>query len=156
MSDAPTPTDARPVALLKKAALVLVALCFVTALASGYRAYFQVYSLELRVDEPVLRPGSVVSTDVSASGRTTVGVRVELVQGARAETLAVHQLPGNVWASFDPRPRKGSHAVTLTPEALARFAEGPATLRATATGRPQWTRLPPPTVREAAVEIRRP
>jgi hypothetical protein len=155
MFDALHPGDARPVALLKKATLVLLALGLVTALASGYRAYFQVYSLELRVDGPVLRGGSVIRTDAVASGRTTVSVRVELIQGARSETLAVHLVPGNDWASFDPRPRRASQTVALTPELLARFGAGAATLRATATGRPQWTRLPPPLVREAAVEIRR-
>jgi hypothetical protein len=45
--------------------------------------------------------------------------------------------------------------VVLAPEQLARFLSGPATVRATATGRRQWLRLPPPTVREAAVDIRR-
>jgi hypothetical protein len=153
--DALPDRDARPVALLKKAALVLLAVALGTAVASGYRAYFQVYGLELQVDEPILRGGSVVRTGVSASGRTTVSVRVELIQGARSETLAVHVVRGNDWASFDPRPQRAAHASTLTPEILARFGEGPATLRATATGRPQWTRLPPPTVREAAVELRR-
>jgi hypothetical protein len=69
--------------------------------------------------------------------------------------LAVQQVRGNDWASFDPRPRRASQRVLLTPEQLARFPDGPATVRATATGRPQWLRLPPPTVREAAVEIRR-
>jgi hypothetical protein len=153
--DALPERDARPVALLKKAALVLLVVCLFVALASGYRAYFQVYGLELHLAEPTLRGGSVVRTDVVASGRTTVGVRVELIQGARSETLAVHLVRGNDWASFDPRPRRASHASTLTPEILSRFHDGPATLRATATGRPQWTRLPPPTVREADVEIRR-
>jgi hypothetical protein len=147
--------DARGVALFKKATLIFLALCIVVALASGYRAYFQVYSLELRLDEPALRGGSVVRTEVVGSGRTHVTVRLELIQDARAETLAVEHVPGNDWASFDPRPRRAAQTLTLTPELLARFRPGPATLRATATGRPQWTRLPPPLVREAAVEIRR-
>ncbi len=154
MFDALSDRDARPVAFLKKAALVLVALCAVTALASGYRAYIQVYSLELRVAEPVLRGGSVISTEVVGSGRTTVDVRLELIQGDRSATLAVQQARGNDWAAFDPRPRKASQTLALTPELLARFGAGAATLRATATGRPQWMRLPPPLVREAAVEIR--
>lgn len=147
--------DARPVALLKKAALVLLAPCLVTAVASGYRAYYQVYSLELHVTEPGLRGGSVVHTELVGSVWTTLRVRLELVQGDRSETLAVQHVPGNEWASFDPRPQRVSQTVALAPELLARFRAGAATLRATATGRPQWTRLPPPTVREAAVEIRR-
>jgi hypothetical protein len=155
MFDAPISRDARPVALLKKAALAFVVLCLVAAVASGYRAYVQVYSLELHVDEPVLRGGSVVRAGVVASGRTTVDVRVELIRGARSETILLHRLPGNNWAAFDPRPRRAAPSVALPPELLARFGEGAALLRATATGRPQWLRLPPPLVREAVVEIRR-
>ena len=147
--------EARPIVLLKKAALVLLALCFVTALASGYRAYYQVRSLELRLDGPTIREGSVIQVDVSGSGRTTIDVRVELIQGARSETLAVHRVRGNEWAAIDPRPQDASHGITVTRELLARFQNGAATVRATATGRPQWLRLPPPTVREVAVEIQR-
>ncbi|HEX6184024.1 MAG TPA: hypothetical protein VFZ44_09115 [Pyrinomonadaceae bacterium] len=147
--------EARPITLLKRAVLVLLALCLVTALSSGYRAYYQVRSLELRPDGPTLREGSVIRVDVSGSGRTTINVRVELIQGARSEILAVHQMRGNEWAAIDPRPRDSSHDVSVTWEQLSRFQNGAATVRATATGRPQWMRLPPPTVREVAVEIRR-
>lgn len=145
--------DARPIAAMKKVLLALLALCLVTALASGYRAYFQVLSLELHLTDAVLRGGSVVRTAVVTSGRTHVDVRLELIQGDLSETLAVRRVPGNAWASFDPRPQRASHEVVLTPELLARFRTGAARLRATATGRPQWMRLPPPTVRETAVDI---
>lgn len=147
--------DARPISLLKKAVWPVLALCLVTALASGYRAYYQVLGLELQLTETTLGDGSAFQVALVGSGRTTVEVRVELIQGAHSETLAVQQVRGNDWASFDPRPRRASQRVLLTPEQLARFQNGPATVRATATGRPQWLRLPPPTVREAAVEIRR-
>ena len=149
-----SPRDARPLALLKRVVLAALALCLVTAAVSGYRAYYQVRSLELRLDEPVLRGGSVIQTEVVGSGRTTIDVRLELIQGGRSETLALQRVRGNDWAAFDPRPTNGAQSVVLTPEHLAHFRNGAATLRATATGRPQWTRLPPPTVREAAVEIR--
>jgi hypothetical protein len=145
--------DARPIALLKKAILILLALCVVTALVSGYRAYYQVRSLELQLTEPILRNGSVVQIAVVGSGRTTIDVRLELIQGAHSETLAVQHLPGNAWASFDPRSTRGSYRVMLTPALLARFHNGPAKVQAIATGRPQWTRLPPPEVREVTVEI---
>lgn len=147
--------QARPIALLKKAILTLLALCFVTALVSGYRAYYQVRSLELELAGPVLRNGSVIQIAVAGSGRTTIDVQLELIQGAQSETLMVLRVPGNEWASFDPRPRRASQKVVLTPELLARFADGEAKVRATATGRRQWTRLPPPTVRESEVEIQR-
>ena len=145
--------DARPIALMKKAILVLLALCLVTALASGYRAYFQVLSLELHLSARILRDGSVVQTTVASSGRTPVAVRVELIQGTHSETLAVQHVPDNSWAAFDPRPQRATQRVVLTPELLTRFRTGPAQVRATATGRPQWTRLPPPSVRESAVEM---
>ena len=134
---------------------VCLALCAATALASGYRAYYQVRSLELRLREDTLRAGSAVEVAAEGSGRTTVDMRVELIQGAHSETLSTLRISGNGWASFDPRPRPGSLRVVLTPEQLATFHDGAATVRATATGRPQFMRLPPPTVREAAVELRR-
>lgn len=48
---------------------------------------------------------------------------------------------------------RGSQIVSVTPEMLARFATGPATLRAAATGRAQWLRTPPPKMREIPVVI---
>jgi hypothetical protein len=155
MFDSLAARESRPLAVLKRAALVLLALCAVTAVASGYRAYYQVRSLELRLSEPALREGSVIRAEVSGSGRTTIDVRLELMQGGHCETLAVWRVPGNEWAAFDPRPTEASHGVVLTPEHLARFQSGAAKVRATATGRPQWMRLPPPTVRETEVEILR-
>lgn len=147
--------ESRPVAVLKRAALAVLALCVVTAVASGYRAYYQVRSLELRLSGPALREGSVIGFVVSGSGRTTIDVRVELIQGEHSETLAERRLRGNEWAAFDPRPTEAAYTVTLTPGQLARFRSGAAKVRATATGRPQWMRLPPPTVRETEVEIPR-
>jgi hypothetical protein len=155
MFDSLPSQNARPIALMRRAVLILLALCFVTALSSGYRAYYQVRGVELQLAEPTLRDGSVIHVAVAGSGRTTIDVRVELIQGGRSETLAVQHVRGNDWASFDPRPREASQSVVLTSEQLARFLPGPATVRATATGRPQWLRLPPPTVREAAVDIQR-
>ena len=155
MFESLSPRDARHSALIKKAALIPLALFLVTGAVSAYRAYYQVRSLELLLNEPTLRNGSVIQFEVAGSGRTTIDVRLELIQGAHSETLAVRRVRGNEWAFFDPRPTKGSQTVVLTPELLSRFADGAATVRATATGRPQWTRLPPPTVRQSEVEIRR-
>lgn len=155
MFDSLSLQDARPVAVMKKVLPIPLALFLVSAAASGYRAYYQVRGLELRLTENVLRDGSVIQVSVTGSGRTTIDVRLELVQGGHSEILAVQRVPGNDWPVFDPRPTRASRRVALTPELLSRFAAGPASVRATATGRPQWTRLPPPTVRESAVEIRR-
>lgn len=155
MFDSLSLPDARPVAVMKRVLAIPLALFVVTAAISGHRAYYQVRSLEVELTEAVLREGSVIGVEVTGSGRTTIDVRLELIQGAHSETLAVQRVRGNDWPVFDPRPTSGSQSVALTPELLSRFADGPASLRATATGRPQWTRLPPPTVRESAVEIRR-
>lgn len=155
MFDSLSARESRPLAVLRRAVLALLALCFVTAVASGYRAYYQVRSLELRLDEPTLREGSVIRVEVSGSGRTMIDVRLELIQGEHSETLAERRLPGNDWAAFDPRPDDAAYNVALTPEHLARFRGGAAKVRVTATGRHQWMRLPPPTVRETEVEILR-
>lgn len=155
MFDSLSIQDARPIALLKKSALIMLALFLTTGIVSGYRAYYQVRSLELQMTEPVLSNGSVIQIAVVGSGRTTIDVQLELIQGTHSETLARQHVPGNEWAFFDPRPTRASQRVVVTPEHLARFTTGVATVRTTATGRPQWTRLPPPTVRELAVEIKR-
>ena len=80
-------------------------------------------------------------------------VRLELIQGLHSEVLGSVR----VWKSgdgfYDPRPRKGSLAVALTSEQLGRFRSGPALVRATARGRSQWLRVPPPEVREFVVEL---
>ena len=147
--------EARPLVHLRRAIVVLLAVCFVTATWSGYRAYYQVSSLELHVSSSILGADAVIETTVVTSGRTDVDVSIELVQGRRAETLAMQHVPGNDWASIDPRSPRATHRVVVTGDTLARFGPGSAVVRATATGRPQWLRLPPPTVREVVVELDR-
>jgi hypothetical protein len=75
MFDSTTSSESRLLIFLRRATLTFLGLCFVTAAASGHRAYFQVRSLELHVAEPILRAGSVVETGVVCSGRTFVDVR---------------------------------------------------------------------------------
>jgi hypothetical protein len=155
MFDSLSIPDARPVALMKRVLPIPLALFVITAAISGHRAYYQVRSLELGLNDAVLREGSVIAVGVTGSGRTTVDVKLELIQGTHSETLTALRVRGNEWPVFDPRPTHGARSLALTPDILSRFADGAATLRATAVGRPQWTRLPPPTVSEAAVVIRR-
>ena len=145
--------NSRSAAVAKSAILVLLAVFLIIAMVSGYRAYFQVRSLDLRTSEPILRSGSTIRTTVVSYGRTFVAVRLELIQGTHSEVLAVQHVPKNEWALFDPRTQRATQTVVLTPELLARFQAGPAQLRATARGRPQWMRVPPPILRELAVEI---
>jgi hypothetical protein len=101
-----------------------------------------------------LSAGSIVQTSLVSSGRTTVDVEVDLVQGAYSERLIELQVRGNELGFFDPRTRRGSESATVTAQTLLHFQPGRARLRAVATGRHQWFRLPPPTVRELDVEIR--
>lgn len=153
MFDELTVHDARPILWLKRLFVFVIVALLVIGAVSSHRAYFQVRSLELNAPH-TLAAGSVVNTSVVGSGRTQVDVEVDLIQGTHSERLQHLHLTGNNLAFFDPRTQHGSDSVTLTSEILSRFQPGPAHLRAVATGREQWTRLPPPTVREVEVEIK--
>jgi hypothetical protein len=144
--------DSRPMAFLRKAVLIFLGLFLIIGIVSSHRAYFQVRSLELHAEQ-ILHGGSTIQTKVVSSGRTYVDVQLELRQGSHSETLAMQRVPDNEYAFFDPRTQRASQTVTLTPEILARFEAGRAQLRATAHGHSQWTRVPPPVVREIDVEI---
>jgi hypothetical protein len=141
--------DPPSIAFVRKALILLVVVHIPLALWSGYRAIVQVQRLALYHD------GSTAHVDVVSSGRGPVDVRLEMIQGARVETLGVHRVPSSGNPAYDPRFQRASMAVGLTPALLARFEPGTALLRATATGRPQWLRTPPPEVREVPVELPR-
>lgn len=153
MFDQLTIPDARPILWLKRLfAFVIVALLVIGAMSS-HRAYFQVRSLELSAPR-VLSAGTAVNASVVGSGRNQIDVDVDLLQGTHSERLLHLHLSGNYLAFFDPRPRYGSDSVALTSEMLSKFQPGVARLRAVGIGRPQWGRLPPPTLRELDVEIK--
>ena len=124
----------------------------VIALISGHRAIWQVQKLELHVPEGTLRPGSVVAVETRSSGRVHVRVILELVQGARSETLAVQRIEGSR-PTFDPRWRRGEISHILTSDNLQAFQSGAAMVRVTAHGASQWLRTPPPEVRERRVSL---
>ncbi len=149
----PLRREARPLVFLKRGVQILLALYLVSGLESSYRAYYQVHSLDIRSTDQMLRAGSSVETKVVSYGRTPVDVKVELIQGQASETLAVQFVSSNYFAALDPRWRQATQTIVITPGMLARFQAGPAMLRATAIGRHQWMRLPPPVVCEATVEI---
>ena len=153
MFDELTIQDARPILWLKRLFVFVIVSLLVIGAVSSHRAYFQVRSLELHAPR-TLSVGSIVNTSVVGSGRTQVDVDVDLVQGTHSARLFHLHLSGNELAFFDPRPKYGSESVVLTSEALSKFQPGTARLRAVGTGRPQWGRLPPPTVREMDVEIK--
>ena len=145
--------DARPIVWMKRVFVAVIVALLVIGAVSAHRAYFQVRRLELNAPS-VLSAGAAVNASVVGSGRNKVDVDVELVQGTHAERLLHLRVSGNELAFFDPRPRYGSGSVVVTSEMLSGFQPGVARLRAVGTGRPQWGRTPPPTVREIEVEIK--
>ena len=130
-----------------------LAIVVVLAGLSGYRAWVQVKDLHLDASASVLLEGVTLRTSVVTSGRTLVDVRLEMIQGQHAETLGMFQVGKNGDAALDPRSQRADFTLVLTPPLLGRFMAGSAVLRATARGRPQWLREPPPTIREVAVTI---
>ena len=145
--------DPPSIALVRKLLIAFVVVHIPLALWSGYRAIVQVQRLELHVPGRTLRDGSTVRVDVVSSGRASVDVRLEMIQGTHAETLGTHRVPGSGNPAYDPRFHRAQLLVVLTPERIARFEPGAALLRATAIGRSQWLRTPPPTVREASIDL---
>ena len=132
--------------------LAFLAVHVTLAAISGFRAIVQVYRVELRAPR-TLAARSVVGASITTSGRTRASLELELVQGPLVRALGVRRIPRNWDGVYDPLPRRGALAVTLGPESLAGFRPGPAVLRATGRGGPQWFRTPPPVVREVPVEI---
>jgi hypothetical protein len=123
-------------------------------LFSSYRAWVQVRSLDLFVPRKELQIGDTIRVRTVSWARTWVDVDLLLVQGAHADTLATHEIPKNHNASIDPRWRRDSIDLVVTEPLLKGYERGPATIRVSATGGPQWLRTPPPLLREAAVQLR--
>ena len=139
-------------ALLNRLFLFIIGAFLLIGALSTYRAWYQVKSLGLHAD-PILRAGSVIKTNVVSYARTPLDVRVELVQDSHSEVIGTYQIGANAWPFFDPRTRRVAQRTFITQGVLRQFHKGSAQIRATATGRPQWTRVPPPLVREFEVEI---
>ena len=143
------------VVVLRRICTPLLAVYLVIGMIAAYRAWYQVRSLNLSTSNLILRAGTNIESDVVSYARTPVDVRIELIQGTHIETISFQHVTDNEWAFFDPRNQRASQTTILSADLLARFAPGQAQLRATAIGRPQWMRLPPPVVRELTVEIPR-
>lgn len=143
----------RWVTLMKRVCVPLLTLYLIIGAISAYRAWYQVRRLNLSVASPVLRSGTAVDYSVVSYARTTLDVRVELIQGAHTETIGTIFLRGNEWGFFDPRNKSAAKTTFVPAEILNRFDEGAAVVRATAIGREQWTRLPPPVIREVPITI---
>ena len=152
MFDTLTIKDARPIAWLKRVMVATIVALLVIGAVSSHRAYFQVRSLDVKAPQ-LLTAGSVVEVATVCSGRNRVDVAAELIQGEHSQALLNFQVPGNNLSFFDPRPQHALQTAVLNHETLTRFQPGPAVLRVVATGRPQWGRRPPPTIRELNVTI---
>jgi len=145
--------ESRASRLGKRTVLWFILLQLPIGALSSYRAWVQIKDLTLSTTSSTLASGVVVRSELVSWARTESDARIELVQGDRVEMLGEVYVSRNHEPVFDPRPRHGSVVVTLTPEMLAGFDAGAATLRASAVGRPQWLRVPPPTIREQPVTI---
>jgi hypothetical protein len=119
------------------------------------RRIWQVMRLDLSVSSTVLTPGVTVSTDVITTGEVPNPIRLELVQGTHAELLMERRGGLPTVRSYDPRLFRYTPSVVITPELLARFSPGPATLRLTGVGMQKLLRTPPNRVREVQVTVRR-
>jgi hypothetical protein len=154
MFDEVTIKDSRGVALAKRVCLIVLSVYLVIGMIALYRALVQVHSLKINSAE-TLRDDSAITATVLSYARTPVDLRIELIQQAHSETLAVKQVEKNEWALLDPRIREATQTVVLDGNVLDRFADGKAVLRATVTGRLQLGHWPAPVVREQVVEIQR-
>jgi hypothetical protein len=155
MFDGLTTKDARSMVLIKGVLKVMVGAYLIIGLVAGYRAWFQIKSLELRSTGAVLRQGSTIENIVVSYARVPMQVRLELIQGTHSETFALQHVPKNSWAFLDPRTREASQSVVIAADVLDRFAPGEARVRATATGRLQLGHLPAPLTRDVVVKIGR-
>lgn len=138
---------------VRRLCIVLFAMYAVPGLFASYRAWVQVRSLELILPATTLRSGDTIRVHAVSWARTTVTVRLLLVQAGRVETLAVRRIPSNVNASIDARWRRDSIVVPLTAATLAGFTRGTAAVHASAVGQSQWLRTPPPLFRQTTVQL---
>jgi hypothetical protein len=142
--------------VVQRVAIIVALLYAAVGAWSVYRALVQVRKLDVRLVSENVRPGIPAAVEVVTSGVTIVDVKLELVQGANAQTLATLRIVPAHQPFFNPRIREGSMIPSFTPEFLAHFKAGPAVVRATATGRRKWLLTPAPVVRDVPVVIAAP
>jgi hypothetical protein len=135
-------------ALIALACLYSVAFCW-----NIYRRIWQVQRIEAIATSNVLVPGTTVGYDVLTGGEVPNLIRLELIQGARHETLLQERARVNFMNTFNPRLIRSKQSVTISPDLLSRFSAGPATLRVTAFGLQKLLRTPAPRIRELAVTL---
>ncbi len=118
-----------------------------------YRRIWQVLRADLAVSSDVLTPGATISIDVVTSGETRNRIVLELIQGARSETLLEFRGELNRMNYYDGSTHRYTPAVTLTSGVLAGFKPGPAVVRLTGHGGMKLLRTPPSVVREQRVTV---
>ena len=120
---------------------------------SGFRAWVQVYSLDLWSSSKDAAPGTRIVAKVATSGRIGIAVNLTARQGSNSLLLGSKTIPSNRQAIYDPRSRRDSLVVILDDRLLRELGPGSISIVATATGRPQFTRLPPPVVKHLTMDI---
>lgn len=117
------------------------------------RRLWQIQHIELIAPSLMLAPGSTVGFDVIASGEVHNIIRLELIQGNRSAILAEQRAGVNSVNTLDPRRFRYQPTITITPELLAHFRAGNATLRVTGFGGRKLLRTPKARVRELQVQL---
>jgi hypothetical protein len=153
MFEGSAPQESKFERFLRWAILSIMIPFLISGGIAGHRAYFQLRQLEIYLDSTNLHPGALVRAEALSSGRVPVTVSLQIVQGRQYRLLDSRIVPASRQSFFDPRTVPGALSVVVTPEMLAPFTPGPALLRATLRGRPQWMREPPPLLREINVRI---
>lgn len=90
MFETRTTPETRWLVKLKRACVVLVVVYLAIGMIALYRAVTQIHNLEIQSDD-VVRSGSAVSATVVSYARTPIDVRIELVQDAHSEIVAVQR-----------------------------------------------------------------
>jgi len=122
---------------------------------SGFRAWVQVYDVELHASTNRATPGTRIVANVETSGRIGIDITMVANQGGRTVTLGSMRIPSNEQAIYDPRPRHDSLVVSLDADMLQQISAGSVAITATATGRPQFTRMPPPVIKQITLTVPR-
>ena len=152
-ADAMARRESRAVLWVRRGVIAIACIYVVPFSWSIYRRINQILRIEAHTTSLVLAPGSAVGYDVVTSGEVQNRIRLELVQGAHTELLHEQRASVNRISGLDPRVFRYRQTVTITPDLLARFRPGPATLRVTGFGGQKLLRIPAPRVRERQVRL---
>ena len=152
-AEAVTRLESRVVAWIRRGTIAIACIYAVSFSWSIYRRINQILRIEVNATSLVLAPGARVGYDVITSGEVQNRIRLELVQGERSELLHEQRASVNGISGLDPRVFRYTATVAISPELLARFRPGPATLRVTGFGGQKLLRTPAPRVRELQVRL---